>query len=93
MKDAQDNFIKAIEENLGNPDNYFNLGNVLLNKEEFRLAHEQFDIAIDKDGKNAKFYHAKGLAYQAEAEWIDANVEPNEDTRRDEESLIQLAIE
>ena len=59
MAEARDNFDKAIGWNTENPDNYFNLGNVLLNDEKFAEAHENFDTAISKDSKNAKFYYAK----------------------------------
>ena len=41
-----------------------------LNEESFDLAHADFDKAIEREDRNAKFYHAKGLAYQAEAEKI-----------------------
>lgn len=93
MAEARDNFDKAIGWNTENPDNYFNLGNVLLNDEKFADAHENFDTAISKDSKNAKFYHAKGLAYQAEAEYINKMENPSEETERMEEYNINLAIE
>ena len=34
----------------------------------FDEAHDDFDRAIDLENTNAKFYHAKGLAFQAQAE-------------------------
>lgn len=46
-----------------NPDNYFNRGNVYLNRSDFVNAHRDFDQAIQLDDNNAKFYHAKGLAF------------------------------
>ena len=54
---------KAIECNRDNADNFFNRGNVWLNQERFDLAHEDFDAAIQREDRNAKFYHAKGLAF------------------------------
>lgn len=70
MERALEEYGKAIALNPENADNYFNRGNVKLNQEEFDAAHEDFQQAIAHEGKNAKFYHAKGLAYQAEAEQI-----------------------
>jgi tetratricopeptide (TPR) repeat protein len=93
MGDAEKNFKEAIDVNEQNPDNYFNLGNVLLNNEDFEGAHYNFDKAIIADGKNAKFYHAKGLAYQAMAEYINQNNPPSVEAEREEENQIALAIE
>lgn len=53
--------IKAV--NGSNAENFFNYGNVHLNKNEFEQAHEKFDTAISIDPASAKLYHAKGLAY------------------------------
>ena len=38
-------------------------GNVYLNLEDFKKAHDDFDKAISIDKNSAKFHHAKGLAY------------------------------
>ena len=92
MTEAKTFFDLAIAENRSNPDNYFNLGNVLLNQGDFPAAHMNFDIAIDKDRSNAKFYHAKGLAYQAEAEYINRNEDPSDETEKEELELIHKAI-
>lgn len=46
-----------------NAENFFNRGNVYLNREEYALAHEDFDTAIAIDSKSAKLHHAKGLAF------------------------------
>ncbi len=67
LKDYND-AIDAI--NGQNAENFFNRGNVYLNREEYLLAHEDFDTAISIDSKSAKLHHAKGLAYQSEAEKI-----------------------
>jgi len=65
IKDYQD----AIESVGGtNAENFFNLGNVYLTLNDFTKAHENFDEAIRIDPKSAKNYHAKGLAFQTEAE-------------------------
>lgn len=80
---------EAIENNPSNADNYFNRGNVRLNQQEFHLAHQDFEAAIQREDRNAKFYHAKGLAYQAEAEAIAKS--KNHD-RMDEEDKIEHAI-
>ena len=92
MDKARENFDLAIRENRENPDNYFNLGNVLLNQGNFEEAHEKFDTAIFYDKKNAKFYHAKGLAYQAQAEHISRHEDPSPENEEREESLINEAI-
>ena len=60
---ALKDYKQAIDKNPDNADNYFNRGNVHLTKQEFTQAHKDFDIAIDKEEFNAKFYHAKGLAF------------------------------
>ena len=70
MDRALEEYEKAIECNRDNADNFFNRGNVWLNQERFDLAHEDFDAAIQREDRNAKFYHAKGLAFQSEAEKI-----------------------
>ena len=70
MERALEEYEKAIKYNDMNADNYFNRGNVRLNEENFDLAHMDFEAAIEREDRNAKFYHAKGLAYQAEAEKI-----------------------
>ena len=70
MARALEEYEWAIHYDDSNADNYFNRGNVRLNEENFELAHQDFESAIEREDKNAKFYHAKGLAYQAEAENI-----------------------
>ena len=65
MEGAEKEFLSAIHLNPNNADNYFNLGNVHLSREEpnFVEAHQNFDEAIRLEKGNAKLYHAKGLAY------------------------------
>ena len=77
MARALEEYQKAIEYNDSNADNYFNRGNVRLNEENFELAHQDFEAAIEREDRNAKFYHAKGLAFQAEAEKIARSPEPD----------------
>ena len=90
MVRALEEYEKAIQYNDINADNYFNRGNVRLNEENFDLAHEDFEAAIEREDRNAKFYHAKGLAFQAEAEKIARSEEP--DAER-EAGLINQAID
>ena len=63
FEEAKAEYEKAIGFNSLNADNYFNRGNVFLNKMQFDEAHRDFDEAIEREKKNAKFYHAKGLAF------------------------------
>jgi tetratricopeptide (TPR) repeat protein len=80
--------IKAVKGK--DPENYFNRGNVHLNTEEFDKAHKDFDMAISIDKTSAKLYHAKGLAYQCQAEHL---ADKAENTLELQDSLIQRAIE
>ena len=72
MEQALVNFGKAINLNSNNPIHYFNRGNVYLNMspKRFDRAHADYDAAIELDEIAPKFYHAKGLAYQTEADEI-----------------------
>ena len=65
---------KAIKKNPTEAVYFFNRGNVYLNLKDFAKAHEDFDTAIKLKNdnptdlnykENPKFFHAKGLAYQA----------------------------
>lgn len=87
MKDYND-AIAAV--NGTNAENFFNRGNVYLNQEQFDQAHEDFNQAIQLDKNSAKLYHAKGLAYQSEAEKI-AKKEPRD--LLNEDILVSKAIE
>lgn len=53
--------IKAV--NKTNAENFFNRGNVYLNRNEFDTAHDDFDTAIRLEPTSAKLHHAKGLAF------------------------------
>ena len=106
FEEAKAEYEKAIGFNSLNADNYFNRGNVFLNKMQFDEAHRDFDEAIEREKKNAKFYHAKGLAFQAEAENLARKQYPKpqnpdeearifalkEEDREEEERRIKLAI-
>lgn len=61
-----------------------------LNLEEFQQAHDDFNAAIAIEKSNAKFHHAKGLAYQSEA---DKRAEKVERDLATEDLLISQAIE
>ena len=39
-----------------------------MNRENYTQAHQDFDKAISLEKNSAKLYHAKGLAYQSNAE-------------------------
>ena len=43
----------------------YNRGNVFLNISKFDEARADFDAALRLQSTRAKFYHAKGLAYEA----------------------------
>ena len=63
MTEAKRDYDDAIKLNQDNADNYFNRGNVYLNQSDFKKAHKDFDRAISLENNNAKFHHAKGLAF------------------------------
>ena len=65
---AKKDFDEAIKKQPDDPLVYFNRGNVFLNQGDYELAHADFDTAIAKEPKNSKFWHAKGLAYEARAQ-------------------------
>jgi len=75
--------------NNSNAENFFNYGNVHLNKNEFTEAHEKFDDAIRLDGTSAKLYHAKGLAYQCQADELAKKESRN---LQEESELVKKAI-
>jgi len=52
-----------LEYEKSDPKTYYNRGNTYLAMGEVELAHEDYDVAIELDPKNSKFYHSKGLAY------------------------------
>ena len=85
MGEAKRDYDEAIKLNPHNADNYFNRGNVFLNQSAFEEAHDDFNTAIDLENTNAKFYHAKGLAFQAQAEQLARSQEFAFD---EEESMI-----
>lgn len=89
-EDALADYNAAIEAINGtNAENFFNRGNVYLNQGKYEEAHEDFDTAISLDKSSAKLHHAKGLAFQSEA---DALAKSGEDLERQEE-LVQYAIQ
>ena len=54
---------EAILHNDANADNYFNLGNVYQHMKEYGEAHRNFDAAIQREDRNAKYYHGRGLCF------------------------------
>ena len=71
LKEAKADFDRAIELDSNDHTIYFNRGNVYLNwepQQEFDLAHRDYERAIELAPNNAKLWHAKGLAFQGQAE-------------------------
>lgn len=71
LDNAKIDFDEAIKRDPNDPTIVFNRGNVFLNwdkKDRFEKAHRDYDKAIELAPTNAKFWHAKGLAYESEAE-------------------------
>lgn len=67
------------------PNIFYNRGNVYLNINDFERAREEFDAAIRLQPTNPKFFHAKGLAYEAEALLTESLMLANpSETRLDE---------
>jgi len=60
--------LKSNSDTKENPENYFNRGNVFMKKEEFSEAHKDYDLALGLDSNSAKYFHAKALCFQAQAE-------------------------
>ena len=73
-----------------NAENYFNKGNVYLNQANFEQAHEDFDTAISIDKTSAKLHHAKGLAYQCQADELAKKEHRDLEL---EDQLVHKAIE
>lgn len=68
---ALEDFSKAIALNANDPNVLFNRGNVYLHLSKFDEAREDFEKAIRLEPTSAKFYHAKGLAFEAQAIHIE----------------------
>lgn len=67
--DAIKDFDDAIEAVDGsNAEFFFNRGNVYLNLMDYQQACRDYDRAIEVNASEAKYHHAKGLAFQTEAE-------------------------
>ena len=62
---ALQDFERALEKNPNDPNVLFNRGNVYLHLSKFDEARQDFEQAISIEPTNAKFYHAKGLAFEA----------------------------
>lgn len=73
LESAKKDFDDAIKLDPNDPTIVFNRGNVFLNWEktrQYELAHKDYDRAIELSRGNAKFWHAKGLAFEGQAEEI-----------------------
>jgi len=64
---ALDDFSKALEINERDPNVLYNRGNVLMGLNRFNEARQDFDDAIRLQPTRPKYYHAKGLAFEAES--------------------------
>lgn len=76
-------------------DNYFNLANVHQHKKEWAEAQRNFNKAIEKEDRNAKYYNGLGLCYQEEAEDIARHPREywsNEKNKNEEHKKVDLAI-
>jgi tetratricopeptide (TPR) repeat protein len=86
LREALEDFKNAIKFDPNDPTIIFNRGNVYLNWQDKRLfeeAHADYDRAIEIDPGNAKLYHAKGLAFEGEAEELKAQgADPSERNQR-----------
>ena len=68
---ALQDFERALERNPNDPNVLFNRGNVYLHLSKFDEARQDFEQAISIEPTNAKYYHAKGLAFEAQAIYIE----------------------
>lgn len=68
---ALEDFGKAIQLNGSDANVFFNRGNVYLHLNDFDKARSDFDQAIKLEPTKPKFYHAKGLAFEAQAIYIE----------------------
>ena len=74
---AMSDFEQAVLLDSRDPNCRYNRGNVYLNLNQFAQAHLDFDSAIKIQPTNPKFYHAKGLAYEAEAIHVEVKMLAN----------------
>jgi len=89
-------YLEAIKLNDSNADNYFNLANVHQHMKDYEEAHRNFDAAIQREDRNAKYCHGRGLCFQEEAEEIAKNPDPNlsnESNKQMENAKVARAIE
>ena len=82
---------EAIMINPANADNYFNLANVHQHMKEFDKAHLNFDAAIQREDRNAKYYHGRGLCFQEQAEALANN--SRDSNSKEVLDLVYRAIE
>lgn len=92
LDEAKKDFDRAIELDPENPTIIFNRGNVFLNCEprNFEKAHEDYNRALEVDPTNPKYYHAKGLAFEGQADEIKIETGLRDTAIKD---LNSLAIE
>lgn len=83
---ALDDFSKALQLDDRDPNIYYNRGNVLIGMNRFEEAREDLDAAIRIQPSRPKYYHAKGLSFEAQAIVMEeALISSSPDTKLDEE--------
>ena len=65
LEEAKHDYDRALELVQNSSDTYFHRGNVNLDLGDFKNAHLDFNKAIELENSNPKYYHGKGLVYQA----------------------------
>jgi tetratricopeptide (TPR) repeat protein len=91
LQDAKKDFDAALEKTSDDPFIYYNRGNVYMNLGEFDKAHADFDKGNKLDLMQPKFWHAKGLAYEAESMLDPKNI--RQDLQEKALEMFQKAIE
>ena len=74
---ALEDFAKAHQIAPKDPNVLYNRGNVFLTMNLFDEARKDFDAAIKIQPTRPKFYHAKGLAYEAQATYVEQELLTN----------------
>jgi tetratricopeptide (TPR) repeat protein len=84
MDGALNDYKEALKNNEGSAESYFNRGQVFMSQFNFADAHADFDKALSIDETAPKFYHGKGLAFQAQAEHYANTSGENRDLETEE---------
>jgi tetratricopeptide (TPR) repeat protein len=96
IKDALEDFDRALELNSNSdPTIYFNRGNALLSQNQYERALMDYEEAITIQPNNPKYFHAKGIAYEAMAGEIETKHGKKrkfDKSSRDEEQADSLKV-